>query len=117
MRVGVAGALGRLGRVASAAIDAADGLDLVAAFDRDFAGDRLAEHIGCGGEALIYDTLEAFYAVGMDVVVDCTVYPITIDVARGAIDNGVSPVIAKTTATNRTCPVCSSRIFRSARCL
>jgi 4-hydroxy-tetrahydrodipicolinate reductase len=96
VRVGVAGALGRLGRVASAAIDAADGLDLVAAFDRDFAGDRLAEHIGCGGEARIYDTLEAFYAVGMDVVVDCTVYPITIDVARGAIDNGVSPVIAAT---------------------
>jgi 4-hydroxy-tetrahydrodipicolinate reductase len=96
VRVGVAGALGRLGRVASAAIDAADGLDLVAAFDRDFAGERLAEHIGCGGGARIHATLEAFYAVGMDVVVDCTVYPITIDVARGAIDNGISPVIAAT---------------------
>jgi 4-hydroxy-tetrahydrodipicolinate reductase len=96
VRVGVAGALGRLGRVASAAIDAADGLDLVAAFDREFAGERLAEHLGCGGEARIHDALEAFYAVGMDVVVDCTVYPITIDVARGAIDNGVSPVIAAT---------------------
>ena len=96
MRVGVAGALGRLGRVASAAIAAADGLDLVAAFDRDFAGALLAARIGCGGEARIYDTLEAFYAVGMDVVVDCTVYPVTIDVARTAIDNGVSPVIAAT---------------------
>jgi 4-hydroxy-tetrahydrodipicolinate reductase len=96
VRVGVAGALGRLGRVASAAIYAADGLDLVAAFDRDFAGELLAAHIGCGGDARIYDTLEAFYAVGMDVVVDCTVYPVTIDVARGAIDNGVSPVIAAT---------------------
>jgi 4-hydroxy-tetrahydrodipicolinate reductase len=96
VRVGVAGALGRLGRVASAAIDAADGLDLVAAFDRDYAGERLAEYIGCGGNARIHDTLESFYAVGMDVVVDCTVYPVTIDVARGAIDNGVSPVIAAT---------------------
>lgn len=96
MRVGVAGALGRLGRVASAAIDAADGLDLVAAFDRVGSGDLLASHLGVGGDALIFDTLEAFYAVGMDVVVDCTVYPVTIDVARGAIDNKVSPVIAAT---------------------
>ena len=82
MRVGVAGALGRLGRVASAAIRAADGLDLVASFGR-------------GGEG-VYDTLEAFYAVGMDVVVDCTVYPISLDVARTAVDNGVSPVIGAT---------------------
>ncbi len=82
MRVGVAGALGRLGRVASAAIAAADDLDLVARFGR-------------GGEG-VYDTLEAFYAVGMDVVVDCTVYPISLDVARGAVDNGVSPVIGAT---------------------
>ena len=99
MRVGVAGALGRLGRVASAAIDAADGLDLVAAFDRDFAGDRLAEHIGCGGDARIHAALESFYAAGMDVVVDCTIYPVTLDVAREAIGNGISPVIA---ATGRT---------------
>jgi 4-hydroxy-tetrahydrodipicolinate reductase len=99
VRVGVAGALGRLGRVASAAIDAADGLDLVAAFDRDFAGDRLADRIGCGGDARIFDTLEPFYAVGMDVVVDCTVYPVTLDVARDAVGNGISPVIA---ATGRT---------------
>ena len=96
MRVGVAGALGRLGRVASAAIHAAEDLNLVAAFDRDNAGDLLASHIGTGGEARLHDTLESFYAVGMDVVVDCTVYPITIDVARGAIDNKISPVIAAT---------------------
>ena len=55
MRVGVAGALGRLGSVACSAISAADGLELVAAFDRDFAGERLAARIGCGGDALIYD--------------------------------------------------------------
>ncbi len=96
MRVGVAGALGRLGRVASAAIDAADGLDLVAAFDRDFAGERLAARIGCGGEARLHDALESFYAAGMDVVVDCTIYPVTVDVAHVAIGKGVSPVIAAT---------------------
>jgi 4-hydroxy-tetrahydrodipicolinate reductase len=99
VRVGVAGALGRLGRVASAAIDAADGLDLVAAFDRDFGGDRLSERIGCGGEARIYDTLDSFYGVGMEAVVDCTIYPITVEVAHRAIGRGVSPVIA---ATGRT---------------
>lgn len=96
MRVGVAGALGRLGRVASAAVDAADGLDLVAAFDRDFAGELLAEHIGCGGQARIHERLDAFYAVGMEAVVDCTVYPVTVDVAHAAIAHGVSPVIAAT---------------------
>jgi 4-hydroxy-tetrahydrodipicolinate reductase len=96
MRVGVAGALGRLGRVASAAIDAADDLHLAAAFARDGAGERLSDRIGCGGDARIFDTLEAFYAAGMDVVVDTTVYPVTVDVAREAIDAGVSPVIGAT---------------------
>ena len=96
MRVGVAGALGRLGRVASAAIHAADDLDLVAAFSRRGAGSLLSDRIPVDGKAEIFDTLEAFYAVGMDVVVDCTVYPATIDVTRGAIDLGVSPVIGAT---------------------
>jgi 4-hydroxy-tetrahydrodipicolinate reductase len=96
MRVGVAGALGRLGRVASAAIDAADDLHLAAAFARDGAGELLSERLGFGGEALIFDSLDEFYAAGMDVVVDATVYPVTIDVAREAIDAGVSPVIGAT---------------------
>jgi 4-hydroxy-tetrahydrodipicolinate reductase len=96
MRVGVAGALGRLGRVASAAIDAADDLHLAAAFARSGAGERLADRIGCGGEALLFDDLDAFYEVPMDVVVDCTVYPVTLDVARGALDAGVSPIVGAT---------------------
>src|SRR5580693_3643036 len=96
MRVGVAGALGRLGRVASAAIDAADDLHLAAAFARTGAGERLAERLGCGGDARLFDDLDAFYAVAMDVVLDCTVYPVTLDVARGALDAGVSPVVGAT---------------------
>jgi 4-hydroxy-tetrahydrodipicolinate reductase len=96
MRVGVAGALGRLGRVAVAAIDAADGLEFVAGFDQIGAGERVADRIGVGGEARVYDSLDAFYAVGMDVVVDCTVYPVTLDVAQAALACGVSPVIAAT---------------------
>jgi 4-hydroxy-tetrahydrodipicolinate reductase len=85
VRVGVAGALGRLGRVASAAIAAADDLHLVARFARHADPDQR-----------IYDTLEAFYGVAMEVVVDCTVYPLTLDVARTALESGVSPVIGAT---------------------
>ncbi len=44
----------------------------------------------------LYDDVDAFYDVPMDVVVDCTVYPVSLDVARGALDAGVSPVIGAT---------------------
>lgn len=96
LRVGIAGALGRLGRVAAAAVDAADDLHLAAGFNREGAGERIAERLGFGGDAPIFDTLEAFYDTGFDVVVDCTVYPVTVDVARTAIDYKISPVIAAT---------------------
>jgi len=96
MRVGVAGALGRLGRVAAAAVDAADDLHLAAAFARDGSGERLAERLGFGGDARIFDSLDDFYAAGMDVVLDATVYPVTVDVARTAVDGGISPVIGAT---------------------
>ncbi len=87
LRVGVAGAFGRLGSVAVHAIAAAPDLDLVAAFVR--SNDRPAPFP-------LYDDLDAFYDVPMDVVVDCTVYPVSLDVARGALDAGVSPVIGAT---------------------
>jgi 4-hydroxy-tetrahydrodipicolinate reductase len=77
LRVGVAGALGRLGRVACAAVEAADGLALAATFVR-------------GGD------LGAFAGAGLDVIVDCTVYPVTVDVARAAVDAGVALVIGAT---------------------
>jgi dihydrodipicolinate reductase len=66
VRVGVAGALGRLGRVACTALAAADEVTLVAAFARSGAGEMLSAHVGVGGDARVYDELEAFYAVGMD---------------------------------------------------
>jgi 4-hydroxy-tetrahydrodipicolinate reductase len=93
LRVGVAGALGRLGRVACTAIEAADGLRLSAAFARR-PGVRLGDEIaGVSGDVVTDDELGAFFARGLDVVVDCTVYPATVDVARGALDARVSPVI------------------------
>jgi 4-hydroxy-tetrahydrodipicolinate reductase len=89
IRVGVAGAHGRLGRTACAALKAAPGLTLVAGFVHTLppAEDR---------ELALFDDLQAFYAARMDVVIDCTVYPVTLDVARRAIDAGVAPVIGAT---------------------
>ena len=80
LRVGVAGALGRLGRVACAAIDATDDLSVTSMFAR---GDDLA----------------AFVSAGLDVVVDCTVYPITVEIANAALGNRIPTVIG---ATGRT---------------
>ena len=77
MRVGVAGALGRMGRVTCTAVEAAPDLELAATFAR---GDDLAD----------------FYAQEMDVVVDFTVYPISLEIARKAVEAGVSPVIGAT---------------------
>ena len=88
LRVGVAGALGRLGRVACAAIEAAEGLELAAAFART-PGERI-------GGVVTDDDLGTFIGRGLDVVVDCTVYPTTIDVARAAIDAKIPPVIGAT---------------------
>jgi 4-hydroxy-tetrahydrodipicolinate reductase len=88
LRVGVAGALGRLGRVACAAIDAADDMHVAAAFA------RRAEKTIVGVTA--DDDLDVFLGRELDVVVDCTVYPITLDVARGAIENGIPAVVGAT---------------------
>jgi 4-hydroxy-tetrahydrodipicolinate reductase len=88
LRVGVAGALGRLGRVACTAVGAADDLKLSAAFARR-GGVRV-------DGVVTDDDLDAFLAHGLDVVVDCTVYPLTLDVARAAIEAEVPPVIGAT---------------------
>jgi 4-hydroxy-tetrahydrodipicolinate reductase len=88
LRVGVAGALGRLGRVACEAVEAADDMTLSAAFAR-----RSGERIGA---IATVDDLAAFVASGLDVVVDCTVYPVTVDVVTAALDRGVPVVIGAT---------------------
>ncbi len=101
LRVGVAGALGRLGRVACAAVEAADDMTLSAAFARR------------GGERVhgiqTDDDLAAFVARGFDVVVDCTVYPVTVDVACAALDGGVPVVIGATGWTDTELAALSDR--------
>jgi 4-hydroxy-tetrahydrodipicolinate reductase len=77
LRVGIAGAHGRLGVVACAAIDAADDLTVAATHAR---GDDLA----------------AFLAAGLDVVLDCTIYPATVEITRSAIAAGIPVVIGAT---------------------
>ncbi len=89
LRVGVAGALGRLGRVACTAVEAAGDLELSAAFARR-AGERVNDAVTTDSE------LGAFFARGLDVVVDCTVQPVSADLARAAVEASVSPVIGAT---------------------
>jgi 4-hydroxy-tetrahydrodipicolinate reductase len=101
LRVGVAGALGRLGRVACAAVEAADDLVLSAAFARR-GGERIA-----GVET--DDDLGAFLSRRLDVVVDCTVYPLTVDVARAAVDAGVPVVIGASGWTDEDLVVLGDR--------
>jgi 4-hydroxy-tetrahydrodipicolinate reductase len=96
VRVGVAGALGRLGRIACTAIEAADDLRLSAAFARH-AGEPVAraskEAAAASDGVVTDDDLGAFFARGLDVVVDCTVQPVSVDVARGAVGAGIPVVI------------------------
>ncbi|BDE05935.1 4-hydroxy-tetrahydrodipicolinate reductase [Vulcanimicrobium alpinum] len=101
MRVGVAGALGRLGRVACAAIEAANEMTLAAVYTR--RGDSPLPHVHG------FEDLDAFVAAGLDVIVDCTVYPATVDVARAALDSGISPVIGATGWTDEDLLVLADR--------
>ncbi|HXP92775.1 MAG TPA: 4-hydroxy-tetrahydrodipicolinate reductase [Candidatus Binatia bacterium] len=97
IRVGVAGALGRMGRVACTAIDAANDLRLVAGFARRGSGEPIAQYIpGLRSQALLYDDLQPFLGAGLDVVLDLTVYPVSMDVAREAVMAGIRPVVGAT---------------------
>lgn len=94
MRVAVAGALGRMGRVACGALASAPGIELVGGFGRQEVGRRLSDLLRLPEGGPIYDDLEALYdECRPEIVVDLTVYPVTLDVAREAITRGISPVI------------------------
>lgn len=87
-----------MGSVVCTAIDRTDDLELVGGYDRLRVGETLQSVLGLkrpGG--LLYDDVVALYDNAKpDIVVDFTVYPITLDVAREAIERGVSPVIGTT---------------------
>jgi 4-hydroxy-tetrahydrodipicolinate reductase len=90
LRVAVAGASGRMGREVCAAVAGASDLELVGGFDRADVGRSL-------GSGRIYDDVTALYdEMHPEVVVDFTVYPVTVDVAREALERRISPVIGAT---------------------
>lgn len=97
-KVVVAGALGRMGREVCSAIDRASDLQLVGGFDREHSGEDLATVLGLtkSSGALDDDIAHLYDATTPDVVVDFTVYPVTVDVAREAIERHISPVIGAT---------------------
>jgi 4-hydroxy-tetrahydrodipicolinate reductase len=98
IRVAVAGALGRMGRETCATIDRADDLELVGGFDRQKVGEDLQAALGLTRPSgRIFDDVDGFYdGARPQVVVDFTVYPISLDVARGAVKRKISPVIGAT---------------------
>ena len=98
MKVIVAGALGRMGGEVCRAVDAADDLVLVGGFDRVRSGEDLAHVLGLTKPSgKLYDDVTDLYdATTPDVVVDFTVYPVTVDVAREAVERRISPVVGAT---------------------
>lgn len=98
MKVVVAGALGRMGGEVCRAVDAADDLVLVGGFDRVRSGEDLARVLGLTKPSgkLFDDVTDLYDATTPDVVVDFTVYPVTVDVAREAVERRISPVVGAT---------------------
>ncbi len=97
MRVAVAGALGRMGRAVCGALATSAGIELVGGFDRAEVGRSLAEVLVLPSGGPIYDDLIALYEEQKpDIVVDFTVYPVTLDVAREAVVRGIVPIIGAT---------------------
>ncbi len=86
-----------MGREACGAFCASDGFELVGGFAR-WAAPSLAAALGLAAEAgRIYDDVTELYDQSRpEVVVDFTTYPVTLQVAREAVDRGISPVIGTT---------------------
>lgn len=87
-----------MGQSVARAIAASGDLQLVGGFDRAQAGKPLRDVLGLTHDAgRVYDDVADLYdAVKPDVVVDFSLYPATVTVAREAVDRGISPVIGTT---------------------
>ncbi len=90
----MAGALGRMGRETCAAVAGSTDLELIGGFARSSA-DSLAAELGLAGAAgRLYDDVTDLYDDARpEIVVDFTTYPISVDVAREAVDRGISPIV------------------------
>lgn len=98
IRVAVAGALGRMGRVACAAVAAAGDMSLVGGVARAPGGEPLLAVLGIEGHGgRIYGDAAALCAAEHpDVLVDFTVHPATVDVAKAAVEAGAAAVVGAT---------------------
>jgi 4-hydroxy-tetrahydrodipicolinate reductase len=98
VKVAVAGALGRMGRATCTALATERDLRVVGGFARTQAGQPLAQQIGIAGSCgqLYADIATLCDAAKPDVLVDFTTYPMTLDVARTALEHGVAVVIGAT---------------------
>jgi 4-hydroxy-tetrahydrodipicolinate reductase len=87
-----------MGREVCSAVSAASDLELVGGFARTHAGEDLAAVLGLASPSgkLFDDVAHLYDAALPDVVVDFTVYPVTVDVAREAVERKISPVIGAT---------------------
>ncbi len=87
-----------MGRSICVAVSAAPDLQLVGGFDRSRAGEDLAAAIGLfeAGGRIYDDVTELYDEAAPEVVVDFSLYPVTVEVAREAVDRGISPVIGAT---------------------
>jgi len=106
VRVGVAGAFGRLGRVACAAVDAEYDLELAAVLVR--SGGEIPAGVEFGA-VRVEHVLADFLAAGLDVVVDCTVHPATVQISLAAVDAGIPVVVGATGWTSEEILVLSER--------
>lgn len=86
IRVAVAGALGNMGRVACAALQRATG-------SIAFAGGFARTNVPADR---ITDDLEQLLESGVDVLLDLTTHPGTVEISTAAVQHGVRPVIGAT---------------------
>ena len=99
IRVGVIGAAGRMGSEVCRAVDAADGLELVAAVDPDAGGRSLAEVAGVDAEVTVAAELDALVDAGVEVAVDFTHPDVVADTIRWLLDHDVHAVVGTTGLT------------------
>ncbi|MBD5635082.1 MAG: 4-hydroxy-tetrahydrodipicolinate reductase [Candidatus Eremiobacteraeota bacterium] len=87
-----------MGREVCAAVSEAADLELVGGFSRARGGEDLAAALGLsrGGGRIYDDVTDLYDDAHPEVVVDFTVYPVTVDVAREAVVRNISPVIGAT---------------------
>ncbi len=98
MRVAVVGAGGRLGTVACRALDAADGIDLVAAVQPSAAGRDLGDVVGVGQGVTVVGAIEDL-DVDVDVAIEVTRPPNGARHAAALRERGVHAVVGTSGVT------------------